>query len=70
MANAADTGMEQARAGLCADCVHARRVESSRASIFVLCELSRSDPRFSKYPRLPVLSCPGYKKNSQEADRS
>lgn len=62
--------MEQERAGLCADCVHARSVESSRGSVFLLCELSRSDPRFTKYPRLPVLSCPGYQKKPEPADLS
>jgi|SRR5882762_8492178 hypothetical protein len=49
-------------AGLCAECLHARRIESSQGSIFYLCELSHCDPRFPKYPRLPVLSCGGYKK--------
>jgi len=60
--------MERDRAGLCADCVHARGVESSRGSVFLLCELSRRDPRFAKYPRLPVLSCPGYEKNAKKSD--
>jgi hypothetical protein len=46
--------------GLCGDCYHARRLESDRGSVFWLCELSRTDDRFQKYPRLPVLSCPGY----------
>lgn len=53
----------QNRAGLCADCVHARRVESSRGSAFLLCQLSLTDPNFAKYPRLPVLSCLGYVKS-------
>jgi len=55
------------RAGLCADCRHARCVESNRGSVFLLCELSRSDPQFAKYPRLPVLSCSGYEKDLAEA---
>lgn len=46
--------------GLCPACLHSRRVESARGSTFILCELSRTDPRFPKYPRLPVLSCAGY----------
>jgi len=46
-------------AGLCVDCRHARCVESDRGSVFVLCELSRDDPRFAKYPRLPVFECAG-----------
>jgi hypothetical protein len=49
-------------AGLCSHCRHARRIESDRGSVFWLCELSRTDERFPKYPRLPVLSCPGYQK--------
>jgi len=48
--------------GLCADCRHAERVRSSKGSLFLLCGLSRSDPRFAKYPRLPVLACGGYQK--------
>jgi len=51
-------------AGLCGDCVHAREVESARGSVFILCNLSLTDPRFPKYPRLPVLGCDGYKKKA------
>jgi hypothetical protein len=47
-------------AGLCAHCVHSQVIESSKGSVFLLCELSKTDPRFPKYPRLPVLSCRGY----------
>ena len=48
------------RLGLCAHCLHARLIESSKGSHFLLCQLSQSDPTFPKYPRLPVLACPGY----------
>jgi len=48
------------KAGLCGSCLHAERIASSKGSVFLLCALSRSDRRFAKYPRLPVLSCPGY----------
>ena len=41
-------------------CRNARIVESRRGSRFWLCALSRVDPRFPKYPRLPVLACAGY----------
>jgi hypothetical protein len=47
-------------AGLCATCRHTRRVESARGSTFWLCARSADDPRFPKYPRLPVLRCPGF----------
>jgi hypothetical protein len=47
-------------AGLCGDCAHARQITSDRASSFLQCQLSFTDRRFEKYPRLPVLSCSGY----------
>jgi hypothetical protein len=47
--------------GLCADCAHCRRVEAKGAELFYLCGLSLSDPAYPKYPRLPVLTCAGYK---------
>ncbi|PYM79922.1 MAG: hypothetical protein DMD84_25435 [Candidatus Rokuibacteriota bacterium] len=47
-------------AGLCATCRHARRVASARGSVFWLCARSADDPRFPKYPRLPVLRCEGH----------
>jgi len=46
--------------GLCATCKNVRRVTSDRGSRFYLCELSKVDARFPKYPRLPVLNCSGY----------
>lgn len=48
------------RLGLCADCLHARLIESSKGSQFLLCQLSQTDPSFPKYPRLPILACSGY----------
>lgn len=45
--------------GLCGDCVH-RRVLTTERSAFVRCELADTDPRFVRYPRLPVLRCAGY----------
>ena len=55
-------------AGLCTNCAHARRIESERGSMFFLCQLSSADPRFPKYPRLPVLACPGYAPSVTPAD--
>jgi hypothetical protein len=48
------------KVGLCADCVHAKRIVSERGSVFWMCQLSAADSRFPKYPRLPVLTCSGY----------
>jgi hypothetical protein len=46
--------------GLCALCRNARVIENRRGSQFWLCELSRVDRHFPRYPRLPVLSCAGH----------
>jgi hypothetical protein len=46
--------------GLCVRCLHARRVENRRGSAFWRCGRAALDPRFARYPRLPVLSCPGF----------
>lgn len=51
---------EPATAGLCAACIHMRKIVSDRGSVFFLCQLSKADPSFPKYPRLPVLQCRGY----------
>jgi hypothetical protein len=59
--DAATPANREPDAGLCNACLHARRIESSRGSAFYLCELSLTDPHFPKYPRLPVLSCEGFK---------
>ena len=55
--------MEEVRTpqqGLCAVCLHARRIASDRGSVFVMCARSRTDARFPRYPPLPVLSCAGF----------
>lgn len=35
-------------------------IRSDRGSVFYRCGLSATDPRFPKYPALPVLRCAGY----------
>lgn len=49
--------------GLCANCRHVKRTESGRGSVFYMCTLWKVDERFPKYPRLPVLQCPGYERD-------
>jgi hypothetical protein len=51
---------DQQTVGLCAQCLHARRLTSGRGSTFWLCGLSQRDPSFPKYPRLPVRTCGGF----------
>jgi hypothetical protein len=48
--------------GLCDRCLHQRLVPNSRGSVFSLCERSRSDQRYPRYPRLPVLVCAGFER--------
>ena len=48
------------QAGLCDRCVHQKLVANTRGSSFSLCERSKTDARFPKYPRLPVVRCAGY----------
>ena len=47
-------------AGLCESCRNVKVVETRKGSRFYLCTLSEVDPRFPKYPRIPVLQCIGY----------
>lgn len=47
-------------AGLCTSCANATVITSARGAVFYRCDLSFTDGRFPKYPRLPVLACPGY----------
>ena len=49
------------RIGLCATCAHAQIVTSAKGSVFYLCRLSQEDPRFPRYPPLPVRACSGYR---------
>jgi hypothetical protein len=51
-------------AGLCDSCVHQQLVHTTRGSTFSLCLRSRTDPAYPKYPRLPVLACPGYERRA------
>ena len=52
--------METIEVGLCASCVHARRIRSGKGSVFWLCRRSEKEPQYPRYPALPVLACPGY----------
>ncbi len=56
-------------AGLCDTCVHQQLVRNTRGSEFSLCKRSKTEPEYPKYPRLPVLQCPGYEPRSPGAER-
>jgi hypothetical protein len=52
--------MGGAAPGICGGCAHAEVVRTAR-SAFILCGRWREEPgRFPRYPRLPVLACPGF----------
>jgi hypothetical protein len=53
------------RVGLCCRCVFAKKITSDRGSNFYLCRRSENDPRYPKYPPLPVLACPGFEPEKQ-----
>jgi hypothetical protein len=57
--------MSPTRFGLCDSCRHQRIVRSGRGSVFSLCERSKTDDRYPKYPRAPVNACPGYEVASE-----
>jgi len=46
--------------GLCATCRFAQVIRSDRGSEFLLCLRAKTDPRFRRYPPLPVRACQGY----------
>jgi hypothetical protein len=52
--------------GLCARCRYQRVVTNTRGSSFSLCERSKIDPAYPKYPRIPVLACPGFEERRAE----
>ena len=45
---------------LCETCAWKRAVVTPRGSRFLLCELSRSNPAYPKYPPQPVRGCEGF----------
>jgi hypothetical protein len=47
--------------------MHQQLVRNTRGSTFSLCRRSREDPAYPRYPRVPVLSCPGYQEGTPPA---
>ena len=50
---------------LCERCALMREVVTPKGSRFLLCQLSQTDPAYSKYPPQPVVRCDGYRKKEQ-----
>jgi len=53
--------------GICATCRHCQLVETAR-SCFYLCRRAFDDPRFRKYPVLPVRACIGHEPGEPRRD--
>jgi hypothetical protein len=58
--------MVTVNSGLCELCRHCKFTKSKRGSVFYMCLLHELDSRFAKYPRLPVMSCSGYAKKTED----
>ncbi|HYK83329.1 MAG TPA: hypothetical protein VEU55_09315 [Gemmatimonadales bacterium] len=54
-----------AQVGLCLTCRWMRRVVTRRGSIFFRCSRAETDPRFVRYPPLPVLRCGGFEERAE-----
>jgi len=50
------------RTGLCETCRHQKVIRNTRGSSFSMCERSKTDPCYPKYPRLPVVECTGFER--------
>jgi hypothetical protein len=40
-------------------------VNNTRGSRFSLCERSKTDDRYPRYPRVPVAECPGFEERTE-----
>ena len=52
--------------GLCLTCRRMRAVTTRRGSTFYRCARADTDPRFARYPALPMLQCVGYEEGRPE----
>jgi hypothetical protein len=50
---------------LCETCALMREVITPKGSRFLLCQLSKSDPAYLKYPPQPVVRCDGYREKEK-----
>jgi hypothetical protein len=51
-------------AGLCLTCRFVRLVPSLRDTTYYRCGRSDADPSYPRFPRLPVVRCPGHEPRS------
>ena len=53
-------GADDAAGGLCRRCYWARVVTGGKGSRFLRCGRSDDDPRYARYPALPMRTCAGF----------
>jgi hypothetical protein len=46
---------------LCETCSMMRQVVTPKGSRYLLCQMSRTDQRYPKYPPQPIVGCEGYR---------
>ena len=46
--------------GLCPVCRHVKLLRSDRGSTFLMCQRSKQEPNYPRYPPQPRLECPGF----------
>lgn len=56
--------------GLCEACIFHSLVVSSKGTEFHLCEKSKTNPSFPRYPRLPVKECEGFQAEKNTPNES
>ncbi|MBI5092804.1 MAG: hypothetical protein HZB26_10225 [Candidatus Hydrogenedentes bacterium] len=55
--------------GLCARCAHARQIHHPHGgAAYWRCGVSDADPKYPKYPRLPVVTCAGFEQSRSGPD--
>ena len=57
-------------AGLCETCRHVKKLSNAKGSTFYMCQRAETDPKYTRYPRLPVQKCEGHEKTEQHANRN
>jgi hypothetical protein len=63
--DATPSGARMMKPSLCETCMRMREVVTPKGSRFLLCEVSRSDAAYPKYPAQPVVRCASYEKKEE-----
>jgi hypothetical protein len=50
---------------LCEKCALMREIITPKGSRFLLCQLSKSEPAYPKYPPQPIVRCGGYQEKEK-----